>query len=197
MPLLPVPPAAPLATPRLLLRPYGPADAPAFFALLDAERPRLQPAFPRRIAAVQTLTDAQQTLQGYAASWRQRRLLVWGIWAAQTQQYLGDISLQPDTPRAQTAEVGYYLAAAAEGRGYAREALRHLADYAFQQLGTQKLILRCRTENARSQRTAEAAGFQRLAQQVEPGVWQFEQSRPLELSEVKSFAERPSGPVPG
>ncbi|KAA9338575.1 GNAT family N-acetyltransferase [Hymenobacter busanensis] len=176
--LLPVPPAAPITTARLLLRPYSPADAPAFFAVLDADRRRLQLAFPRRVAAVRTLADAQQTLYSYAANWRQRRLLVWGIWLRESGLYLGDISLQPDTARARIGEIGYYLARSAEGHGYAREALHAIVHYAFgPALDSRQLILRCRPDNARSQATAEAVGFRRSPQQGEPGIWQYELRR--------------------
>ncbi|GAA4376784.1 GNAT family N-acetyltransferase [Hymenobacter koreensis] len=175
MALLPSPSAAPITTERLLLRPYTTADALAFFTVLDADRERLQSAFPRRIAAVQTLSDAQQTLRTYAANWRQRRLLVWGIWRHTDGLYLGDISLQPDTARARMGEIGYYLANSAEGQGYAREALQAIVAYAFgSALNSQQLILRCRPDNIRSIATAEAVGFQRSRAQFEPGIWQYE-----------------------
>ncbi|WP_460577291.1 GNAT family N-acetyltransferase [Hymenobacter coalescens] len=165
-------PPAPLRTARLLLRPYAPADAPDFYALLAAEGPRLEPAFPRRVAAVRTLADAERTLQTFAGQWGQRRLLVWGIWHRASGHYLGDISLQPDTPRIRGGEIGYYLGAGAEGQGYAREALGAVVDFAFAHLGTRLLTLRCRPENVRSQATAVALGFQRTGPE-EPGIWHY------------------------
>jgi [ribosomal protein S5]-alanine N-acetyltransferase len=175
MTLLPTLPPAPLRTARLLLRPYVPADAPAFFALLATEAGRLEPAFPRRVAAVRTYADAEQQLRLFTEQWRQRRLLVWGIWE-KSGEYLGDISLQPDTPRIRTGEIGYYLAARAEGRGYARESLAAVVDYAFGQLETRLLTLRCRPDNVRSQATAEALGFRRSGPE-EPDIWHYALSR--------------------
>ncbi|RTQ49264.1 N-acetyltransferase [Hymenobacter gummosus] len=172
MTLLPTLPPTPLRTARLLLRPYLLSDAPAFFGLLAAEGARLQPAFPRRVAAVRTYADAQQQLRLFGEQWRQRRLLVWGIWHEASGEYLGDISLQPDTPRIRTGEIGYYLATAAEGRGYAREALAAVVQYAFGPLETQLLTLRCHPDNVRSQATAEALGFQRVGPD-EPGIWHY------------------------
>ncbi|WP_165822117.1 GNAT family N-acetyltransferase [Hymenobacter edaphi] len=176
MTLLPTLPPTPLRTARLLLRPYLLTDAPAFFALLDAEAERLQPAFPRRVASVRTYADAEQQLRLFTEQWRQRRLLVWGIWQLGTGQYLGDISLQPDSPRIHTGEIGYYLAAAAEGQGYAREALAAVADYAFAVLHARRLTLRCRSDNQRSQATAEALGF-RCEGPDEVGIWHYALTR--------------------
>jgi RimJ/RimL family protein N-acetyltransferase len=172
MPLLPALAPATLRTNRLLLRPYLLADAPPFFALLSAEANRLQAAFPRRVAGSRTLAEAEQTLRTFGEQWRQRRLLVWGIWHHETNAYLGDISLQPDTPRCRVGEVGYYLAAHAEGQGYAREALSAVVAFAFDELDAQLLTLRCRPENQRSQATAEALNFRREAH-VEPGIWHY------------------------
>lgn len=176
MTLLPTLPPAPLRTARLLLRPYLPADAPAFFALLDAEAARLETAFPRRVAGARTLADAQRTIRTFAGQWSQSRLLVWGIWQQSSGQYLGDISLQPDTPRIRVGEIGYYLAARAEGQGYAREALEAVVRFAFDRLDTHLLTLRCHPDNARSQATAEAQGFRRGGPE-EPGIWHYALSR--------------------
>jgi RimJ/RimL family protein N-acetyltransferase len=176
MSLLPTLAPAPLRTARLLLRPYLLTDAPDFFALLHAEGPRLQPAFPRRVAAVRSYLDAELLLRTFAEQWRQRRLLVWGIWQAETGCYLGDISLQPDSPRMRHGEIGYYLAERAEGYGYAREALAAVVDFAFGPLGTRHLTLRCRPENQRSQATAEALGFRRTGND-EPGIWHYALNR--------------------
>ncbi|OON67976.1 GNAT family N-acetyltransferase [Hymenobacter sp. CRA2] len=172
MSLLPTLAPATLRTARLLLRPYRLTDTPDFYALLHAEAPRLEPAFPRRVAAVRSYADAEQALRTFGEQWRQRRLLVWGIWHAETGQYLGDISLQPDAPRIRAGEIGYYLAAAAEGYGYAREALGAVVQYAFADLEARRLTLRCRPENVRSQATAEALGFRRDGAD-EPGIWHY------------------------
>ncbi|WP_160328237.1 GNAT family N-acetyltransferase [Solirubrum puertoriconensis] len=176
MSLLPTLAPASLRTERLLLRPYVLSDAPAFFALLNAERYRLEPAFPRRVTSVRTLADAERTLRTFHDNWRQRRLLVWGIWNSTATCYLGDISLQPDSPRIRSGEIGYYLAAAAEGFGYAREALRAVVDYAFEQLEARQLTLRCRAANVRSQATAEAIGFRRAAD-IDASIWHYTLSR--------------------
>ena len=151
-------PRAPLNTERLCLRPYEPADADAFFALLHADRPRFQPSFPDRLQAVRSATDAVVSLRTFAEDWRTGRFYVFGIWHRATAQYVGDICLMPQQKG--QAEIGYYLAAAAEGYGYAREALSAVIDFGFGLVGSQRLLVRCFANNERGQAVARAVGFQ-------------------------------------
>ncbi|MGY3091244.1 ribosomal-protein-alanine N-acetyltransferase [Hymenobacter sp. UYAg731] len=151
-------PRAPLYTERLCLRPYEPADADAFFALLHADRARFQPSFPDRLQAVRVPADAVVSLRTFAEDWRTGRFYVFGIWHRATARYLGDICLMPQQKG--QAEIGYYLAAAAEGQGYAREALAAVVDFGFALVGSQRLLVRCYANNVRGQAVARAAGFQ-------------------------------------
>ena len=149
---------AALHTARLCLRPYEPADADAFFALLDADRTRYRASFPDRLRAVGAPADARAALRDFADDWRTGRFYVFGIWHRATAAYVGDICLMPQA-RGQ-AEIGYYLAAAAEGQGYAREALAAVIDFGLETVGSQRLLVRCYADNVRGQAVARAVGFQ-------------------------------------
>ena len=151
-------PRAPLHTSRLCLRPYEPADATDFFRLLDGDRTRFQASFPDRLQAVRALADAHAALLNFANDWKTGRFYVFGIWHRATARYLGDICLMPQN-RGQ-AEIGYYLAAAAEGHGYAREALEEVVRFGFGAVGSQRLLIRCYADNERGQAVARALGFQ-------------------------------------
>ena len=151
-------PRAPLLTSRLCLRPYEPADAGAFFKLLDDERTRFQASFPDRLQTVRAPVDAHAALRDFANDWQTGRFYVFGIWHRATTAYLGDICLMPQN-RGQ-AEIGYYLAAAAEGQGYAREALAAVVGFGFGAVGSQRLLIRCYANNERGQVVARALGFQ-------------------------------------
>jgi RimJ/RimL family protein N-acetyltransferase len=153
------PSRAPLCSARLTLRPYRPSDAEAFFQAIDEDRPRLRPAFPTREMSVQTLEGAAQVLGLFEQDWTSGRLYVLGIWHTETQTYLGDISLKPNWTKPVTVEIGYYLAASAEGQGYAREALNGVLSFGFTTLEASRLLIRCRADNPRSCAVAEAAGF--------------------------------------
>jgi ribosomal-protein-alanine N-acetyltransferase len=151
-------PRTPLLTARLLLRPYEPADAPAFAALLLANQVRIQVSFPERVRAVQTPEGALASVQNFMHDWRTGRFYVLGIWQRETGHYLGDICLLPHPPTG--GEIGYYLAAEAEGQGYAREALEAVVALGFETLGLVSLTVRCYVSNERAQAVARAIGFQ-------------------------------------
>ena len=161
-------PRAPLYTARLCLRPYEPADADAFFALLHADRPRFQPSFPDRLQAVRSAADAVVSLRSFAEDWRTGRFYVFGIWHRATARYLGDICLMPQHKG--QAAIGYYLAAAAEGQGFAREALAAVIDFGFDAVGSQRLLVRCYQSNVRGQAVARAVDFQLEAPPKRP-LW--------------------------
>ncbi|WP_156176322.1 GNAT family N-acetyltransferase [Hymenobacter terrenus] len=151
-------PRAPLLTARLCLRPYELTDAGPFFTLLHADRPRFRASFPDRLQAVRVPADATVALRAFAQDWQSGRFYVFGIWHRTTDAYLGDICLMPQA-KAQ-AEIGYYLAAAAEGHGYAREALEAVVAFGFGTVGSQRLLIRCFANNTRGQAVARAIGFQ-------------------------------------
>jgi RimJ/RimL family protein N-acetyltransferase len=175
--VLPLPPAP---TPHLVLRPYEAVDAEAFFTVLDSGRQRLQRAFPTRVATVQTLADARRVLASFQQDWHTGRLYVLGIWHRETGAYLGDISLKPTWGAAVTAEIGYYLAAEAEGYGYAREALAAAVHFGFHSaLAATRLDIRCRADNPRSCAVAESAGFRQLP--LRPRLWPLRPAKPAEI----------------
>ena len=151
-------PRAPLYTERLCLRPYEPADADAFFALLHADRPRYQASFPDRLQAVRSAADAHVALRAFADDWRSGRFYVFGIWHRATDAYVGDICLMPQHKG--QAEIGYYLAAAAEGQGFAREALAAVVGFGFGPVHSERLLVRCYLNNPRGQAVARAVGFE-------------------------------------
>lgn len=157
-----------LETARLHLRPYEPADAATFFAVLDQSRERLRISFPDRLRAVATLADAPAQLAAFAQDWRTGRFYVFGIWHRISQAYLGDICLMPQ--RDGQAEIGYYLALEAEGQGYAREALGAIIQFGFEQVEAARLLIRCFADNARAQQVAQAHGFSLQGQEPAPNA---------------------------
>ncbi|WP_165768265.1 GNAT family N-acetyltransferase [Hymenobacter amundsenii] len=164
----PAPPDTPRLTPRLLLRPYQPPDAPAFFQLLHTDQARLRPSFPARVATTPTLAAASRLLTQFHHDWHLGRLYVLGIWHGQSGEYLGDISLKPNWAAPITLEIGYYLATAAEGQGYAREALAAAVAFGSEELRAERLLIRCLADNPRSSAVAEAVGFEPLPPRPRP-----------------------------
>jgi RimJ/RimL family protein N-acetyltransferase len=71
----------------------------------------------------------------------------------------------------ETAEVSYFLAARARGRGLATRAVGLAARWAFGELGLARLELRAHPANEASHRVAERAGFRREGVERASRAW--------------------------
>ncbi|HSC02161.1 MAG TPA: GNAT family N-acetyltransferase [Solirubrobacteraceae bacterium] len=83
--------------------------------------------------------------------------------AADRDRLLGSISLMRFSWQHARAEVGYWLAKDARGRGHVTRAVRLVTDWGFRSLALQRIDLMAATENPASQRVAERCGFTREA----------------------------------
>lgn len=83
--------------------------------------------------------------------------------AADRDQLLGSISLLRFSWEHARAEVGYWLALEARGRGHVTRAVRLITDWGFRQLRLERIDLLAASENPASQRVAERCGFTREA----------------------------------
>jgi len=94
----------------------------------------------------------------------------WGIALQHDPALIGSIGLYAwvDEPLAQ-AELGYDLAPPFWGRGLMSEALDTVLDFAFGPMGLQRVEAKVLTDNARSMRLLERAGFHREARLFESG----------------------------
>jgi ribosomal-protein-serine acetyltransferase len=74
----------------------------------------------------------------------------------------------------QEAEIGYWLAEGAQGRGIVTRASRALVRFAFDELGMHRVIIKCAKENARSRAVPERLGFMLEAtfreREIAPGL---------------------------
>ncbi len=130
-----------------------------FWQLLQKNRERLMPDFPDRTTAVISLEDAQNRLRVFTSQHKVGDMYSFGIWRKEGGEYIGDITLRRLARGKPFAEVGYYLGAQAEGKGFATEALKAIMRYAFQVLHMEAVNLRCAEENNRSQGVAKRSGF--------------------------------------
>lgn len=146
-----------LRSSRLVLRPYRAEDAAAVFAAIEASRARLRRWMPW-VDAHRTPDDSRAFCLRAAANWADRAQLFLGIFD-HAGTFLGSTGLNDPDWELRRFEVGYWLRNGAEGHGYAREAVRMQARFAFEELAARRFELRCDPRNARSRRVAEALGF--------------------------------------
>lgn len=156
MPAIPDP-EPPLAGGRVALRPMRDDDA-AWLA-----RESRDPLVPRFTTVPRDNTEARVRAFLLANGTQQARgeeIHLLAVDAA-TDAPLGPVGLHRVEWTHRTAEVGYWTAAAARGRGLTTEAVGLMCAWALGPLGLQRIELRADVENAASQRVAEKLGFTR------------------------------------
>jgi [ribosomal protein S5]-alanine N-acetyltransferase len=151
-----MPPA--LESSRLLLRPYRADDAPAVQRL----------AGDRRIADT-TTTIPHPYPDGAAEAWiathtndfEARKQATFAVTLRSTGELLGTVSLLDVSVVHARAELGYWIGAPYWGQGYCTEAVCRLIPFAYEELGTTRLVARCFARNEASARVMEKSGLRR------------------------------------
>lgn len=148
--------AVPIETERLILRPWREADKPAF-AALNAD-PEVMRHFPKPMTREESDTLAGRIMARMAERG-------WGSFAVEVKGgdpfigFVGPNVPAYEIPCGPCVEVGWRLARAAWGRGYATEAARAAVDFAFRQLGLAEIVSFTVVANDRSRRVMERLGM--------------------------------------
>ena len=158
----------PLETPRLILRPFEDRDA-APFALYrsDPEVARYQgweAPFSLEQAA-QFVAEEKSKTPGEPGQWVQLAMEL-----KSTGEMIGDCAFYRLSEDPRQAEIGFTLARAFQGQGYAAEAVTRLLDYLFGGLGLHRVRANCDPENTSSARLLERVGMRHEGRFVE-SLW--------------------------
>lgn len=141
---------------RILLRTWRMADAPALEAACqDPEIAHWIPFVPRPY----TRADAEVYLRGCLESNEDERC-PFAIVSPESDELLGSIDIGLNSHQYR-GHVGYWVVAAARGRGVCTAALRLVSRWALEDLELQRLELITDPDNRASQRVAEKAGYRR------------------------------------
>lgn len=138
------------------LRLLQPHQAEVLFALTDANRKHLRRWLPW-VDGNTTVEDTKAFIQGALqglASGEQLPLTIW-----HRNKLAGTLTLFDIKPLHRTAEIGYWLGRAFEGRGLMAKGVRALVNYAFSELELNRLEIRAATRNAKSRAIPERLGF--------------------------------------
>jgi RimJ/RimL family protein N-acetyltransferase len=151
-------PDPPLAAGGVVLRRLEPDDIPWITAACsDRELSRYVPAIPYPYAEA----DARAFIERAARAWAEGSAATFVISNGPDGTGLGTIGLHLAAGDTGLAEVGYWLAREARGRGAATIAVQLVSRWAFTVVGIDRLSLQTAPENVASQRVAERAGFTR------------------------------------
>jgi RimJ/RimL family protein N-acetyltransferase len=156
MPAIPLP-DPPLQDEGIRLRPWREADLPV------AHRGTLDPLVPRFTAVPvgNTLEHVRSHFESHARARADGEALHLAIADAETDGFLGTISLLRFAWADTRCEVGYWLAPEGRGRGAATIGARLLSHWGLATLGLHRIEIHVAAENEASQRVAERAGFRR------------------------------------
>jgi RimJ/RimL family protein N-acetyltransferase len=139
-------------TARLLLRKPRLEDAPLIFAAYaqDPEVTRYLTFRPHR-----DLRDAQEAVGRFLEGWRSGKSYCWLIFQREGEQLVGAIAARKD----QGINLGYLVARPYWRRGFMREALGAVVEWAFAQTAIFRVWAVCDVDNEASARLLERNGF--------------------------------------
>ncbi|CPR18074.1 GNAT family N-acetyltransferase [Brenneria goodwinii] len=144
-----------LETPRLLLRPLRRDDVPAFFALMsDPVVMKFWNQLPWR-----HIEQAFEAIDNYRQALSAGEYMKLGLEMKDGGNLIGTCILFHINAASRRAEIGYCLAADAQGKGYMAEALSGLIDFAFGTLGLNRLEAEIDARNIASAKTLARQSF--------------------------------------
>ena len=145
-----------LRTERLVLRDWRDSDL-APFAALNAD-----PDVMQHFRGTLTRAESDAFAARIRANLQQDG---WGLWAVEViggEPFIGFVGLARQTFEAHftpAVEVGWRLAKAAWGRGYAPEAARAVIEFGFAELGLTEIVSITTAGNAKSRRVMQKIGM--------------------------------------
>ncbi len=164
-----------LETARLRLVPLGPEHIEPM-ARLHAD-----PAVMSTMkSGIETWEQTLRRLEDYARSWREKRFGIWGLFERSTGEFVGECGLVDRTAEGLGVSIRMAVKTTAQGKGYAREALRAALGFAFGTTAIDRVVAVARATNIASRRTLEAAGMTLQREWIKDGT-------PLVLYACASF----------
>jgi RimJ/RimL family protein N-acetyltransferase len=143
----------------VILRPWREADAEAIVARIS-DRAIIE--FLDRVPQPYERADALDYIRACVEGWRTRTQTNFAILVEGIDGAAGSIGVGWGEIEEGVAEVGYWVAAEARGRGVATTATRLVSEWAFgAEPRLERLQLRADVRNVASNRVAEKAGFTR------------------------------------
>jgi RimJ/RimL family protein N-acetyltransferase len=147
-----------LETPRLLLRPLKPDDAPVVARL--AGRKEIADA-TLSIPHPYSETQAREWIRTHTESEGSNQEIVFAIMLKADGQLVGTIGLRDIDQEHSQAEMGFWVAVDEWGKGYATEAVSALLRFGFEELHLNRIYAHHMVRNPASGRVLQKIGMQR------------------------------------
>lgn len=141
---------------NLTIRLFRESDSAELYDLVASSRATLNRwlEFPQRIKA---LDDCQEFIRSIQTKYHNHEGFWAGIWIDDT--LVGSIGLLSIDARNKKTEIGYWLGSQHEGNGYMLTACKLIIGHIFAELGLNRIEIRVKSGNFRSQRIPEQLQF--------------------------------------
>jgi ribosomal-protein-serine acetyltransferase len=150
--------AQPVSTPRMLLGPVEPSDAPDLWEAIEASRWYLERWLPW-VPFTNTLQAVDRYAEACIADWDAGRALRCALRDRESGSLLGVVGLDSCVHLHRACELGYWLRHDVTGRGLMTEAARAMVEFAFSRLGMHRVRCAAATDNYPSLRVISRLEF--------------------------------------
>lgn len=147
-----------IASERLLLRCWDPADAPLLKEAVDESLAELLPWMPWAAEEPQPLSAKVELLRGFRGRFDLGKEFVYGIFTPDESAVVGGTGLHARGGD-DAFEIGYWIRTSHAGRGFATESSAVLTRVAFELCGVDRVDIRVDSANSASARIPRKLGF--------------------------------------
>ena len=138
------------------IRLFTEQHADLLFAVVDENREHLREWLPW-VDDTKTADDTRKFIRSSVEQFAANEGFAAGLWYR--GELAGTIGFHRIDWMNRKAEIGYWVSAAFQGKGIVTRAARALVDYTFDDLGLNRMEIRCAEGNKKSRAIAERLGF--------------------------------------
>ena len=142
----------------IVLRRFRPDDAGTVYRVVADDLEHLR-VYMHWAVPGYSLNSATEFIEASMAAAEENKSLGFGIFDG--EQFIGSVGFVNFDHLARRTEIGYWIASRFEGKGIVTRCCRRLIEHAFNELGLNRIEIRCAVENVRSAAVARRLGFTR------------------------------------
>lgn len=151
-----------METERLYLRAYKAGDGPIYYAASLRNRNHLAEFESGNLLMdLKNEEHAEAIVRELAANWALRNYFFTGIFEKITDEWVGQVYVEPTNWGLPEFTIGYVADVNHEGKGYISEAVKRVWGMLFKEMGAHRVTSDCNEYNIRSSRLLERCGFRR------------------------------------
>jgi ribosomal-protein-serine acetyltransferase len=149
-------------TERIIISIYENGDGGEYYHLLQTNVSHLQEEVGD-VQELKSIEDAEEYVRLKRIAWLSRKRLVPKIVEKSSGKMIGQLWVEPRWDR-MIFEVGYFISAEFQGKGYITEAVKTILKFIFEDLGALKVEIHTKVTNTKSIGVANRCGFLQEAQ---------------------------------